>query len=45
MDFKEETIMRKILEQMKEINFHLKAISDSLKKDSDKREGAEDHEA
>ena len=44
MDFKEETIMRKILEQMKEINFHLKAISDSLK-DSDKKEGAEKHEA
>lgn len=45
MDHREEMLMRNLIAELKEINFHLKAISDSLKKDSDKREGAEKHEA
>ena len=45
MDFKEERFARRFLEELRELNFHLKEISDSLKKDSDEKEGAEKHEA
>ena len=45
MDYRDKMLVREFLEELREINFHLKAISDSLKKDSDKKEGAKKHEA
>ena len=48
MDLKDKIFAKdvsfKFLEELREINFHLKNISDSLKKDSDEKEGAEKHE-
>lgn len=45
MDFKEEVIARKILDQLKDISFSLNEISETLKQRSDKKEEGEDHEA
>ena len=45
MDHREEMLMRNLIAELKEINFHLRSISDSLEKNSDKKEGAENHEA
>lgn len=46
MDFKEEVIARKILDQLKAISFSLNEISETLKQRSDnEKEGAEGHEA